>query len=381
MKIFKVGLAGFIMLALFTIPGCSSREKTAEPAPQTGDVVTPAREDWKEQWEKIVAAAKKEGNVSLDTSWGPETRDAVITAMKENFGIEAEVLAASGSQTATRIITERRAGLYLRDISIRGANTAFNVMKPAGALDAAEPYLVLPEVKDPKAWLDAKFPWFDRERTMIPFFARLDTYLSINTSLVKQGEITAYRDLLDPRWKGKIILRNPTIIGPGSGWFRENGKALGLDYMRALVKQEPQIVGDDRTAVEWLARGKYAILIAGSDMLIFFMKESAPLAIIDAKDSRSLSPSSGIVSLMNRPAHPNAAILFLNWILTREGQTIMTRTTGFPSRRLDAPNDHILPVLVPQPGKKYIEYTEESLAGGDEAIRTSKEIFAPLLEK
>lgn len=372
----------FIGLILFLLLiACSSNEKAPEPENRATGSAAPVKEGWQAQWESLIATAKKERKVSLDTSWGPETREAVIKVLKEKYGIDAEVLAASGSQTAQKIIAERRAGLYMHDISIRGANTAYNVLKPAGVFDLAETYLLLPEVKGPEVWLGGKFPWFDRDQTMIPFFARLDTYLSINTDLVKQGEVTSYKDLLEPKWKGKIILRNPTIIGPGSGWFRENGRALGLEYMKALVKQEPQIVGDDRTAVEWLARGKYSILIAGSDMLTYFMQEGAHIAILDPIDSRSLSPSSGIVSILNNPPHPNAARLFLNWILTREGQTIMTKTTGFPSRRLDVPTEHILPVLIPQSGKKYIEYTEESLTGGDEAMRISKEIFAPLLSR
>jgi iron(III) transport system substrate-binding protein len=101
---------------------------------------------------------------------------------------------------------------------------------------------------------------------------------------------------------------------------------------------------------------------------------------VDAEDSRTLGPSSGIVSLMSRAPHPNAARVFLNWILTREGQTLMTTTIGLPSRRLDVPTAHLLPVMVPQPGQKYIEYTEDSTAGAEEAERLAKEIFGPLMK-
>jgi ABC-type Fe3+ transport system substrate-binding protein len=199
---------------------------------------------------------------------------------------------------------------------------------------------------------------------------------------VKAGEIKSYRDLLKPQWAGKILLSNPSVIGTGSGWFRENGKDLGMDFMRALVRQKPFIVNDSRQAAEWLARGKYPVLIAGSgDPLADFIQDGLPVAIVEAQDSRrTLSPSSGIVSLINRAPHPNAAKLFLNWILTKEGQTIMTTTIGLASRRTDVPTAHLLPEVVPQPGKKYIEYTEESTTGAEEAQKLAKEIFGPLLK-
>jgi iron(III) transport system substrate-binding protein len=130
-----------------------------------------------------------------------------------------------------------------------------------------------------------------------------------------------------------------------------------------------------------LAHGKYPVLVAGSaDEVNPFIRNGAPIAIVPTEDSRTLSPSSGIVSLINRAPHPNAAKLFLNWILTKEGQTIMTTTIGLASRRTDVPTAHLLPEVVPQPGKKYIEYTEESTTGAEEAQKLAKEIFGPLLK-
>lgn len=381
MNISGIAFTFFIAPVLFLSLACNKPEKAPE-SKNPVQLSAPIKEEWEQQWDSVAAAAKKEGKVSIISNWGPETRDTVIRAIKEKFGIDVIASVAGASQAAQKILAERRAGLYLYDISVHGSNFGINFMKPGGVFEPAESYLILPEVKEPKAWLDGKFPWFDRGQTMIPFFARLDTNLSINTSLVKQGEITSYHDLLDPKWKGKILLKDPTIVGSGSGWFRENGKGLGVDYMKALVKQEPKILEDERLLVEWLARGKYSVLIAGSsDTLNNFIKEGAPITILDPKDSRTLGPSSGIVSMMNRPPHSEAARLLLNWILTREGQTIMTRTIGLPSRRTDVPTEHILPVLIPQPGKKYLEYTEESLAGGDEAIKLSKEIFGPLVAR
>jgi iron(III) transport system substrate-binding protein len=333
------------------------------------------------EWQALVTKAKEEGTVSVATSWDPKARAAVIKAFKEKYNIDVKVLSGGASQVGARILAERQAGLFNIDVSVHGANFGVNIMKPAGGFDVAEPALILEEVKNPKVWFQEKFPWFDRDHTMIPFFARLDTNLSINTNLVKPGQIKSYKDLLKPEWQGKILLMNPTIIGSGSGWFRENGKGLGMDFMRALAKQNPVILDDGRQLVEWLAHGKYPALIAGSgETLLNFIRDGAPIAVVATEDSRTLGPSSGIVALVNRAPHANAARLFLNWILTREGQTIMTTTVGLPSRRVDVPTAHLFPHIVPVPGKKYIEYTEESTAGAEEAQKRVKEIFGPLLK-
>ncbi|MBI4329651.1 MAG: substrate-binding domain-containing protein [Chloroflexi bacterium] len=364
------------------ITACSSSPPPTPIAPPTTTKESTLKQSWQQEWESVVAGAKKEGAVSIASNWGPKPRQAIIDIMQQKFGLDAEISSAGASQQGEKLLTERRAGIFSYDIAVQGANFGVNLMKPSGAFDPADQALILPEVKDPKVWLGGQFPWFDKAHTMIPFFARLDTNLSINTSLVKPGEITAYKDLLDPRWKGQILLRDPTTVGAGSGWFRENGRDLGLDFMRALARQEPAILDNDRQCVEWLARGKYSVLIAGnSDQLNNFIKEGATISILDAKDSRTLGPSSGIVSLVNRPPHPNAARLFLNWILTSEGQTTMTRNVGLPSRRLDAPTDHIVSVLIPQQGRKYTEYTEEGVAGDAEALTLSREVFGRLLGK
>ncbi len=386
MKIHRLVAVAAAIASLVMLGACgqpSAPPAADSPAPSgTATRSAPVKVAWQEQWDRVVAEARKEGVVSITASWGPEPRQAVINAMKEKYGIDVEISPGGAAQLGQKILTERRAGIFNYDVTVQGSNFGVNIMKPVDGFDPAEPALILPEVRDPKAWLGGEFPWFDRAHTMIPYFARLDTNLSINTRLVKEGDITAYRDLLDPRWKGKILIADPTNVGPGSGWFRENGKDLGLDYMRTLVKQEPLFSGNDRQCVEWLANGRASILVAGlADPLTNFIKEGAPISIIDAKDSRVMSASSGIVSLVNRAPHPNAARLFLNWILSKEGQTVMTRTIGLPSRRVDVPTDHILPALLPRQDRKYTEYTEEGVAGDAEAQAQAKEIFGPALGK
>jgi spermidine/putrescine-binding protein len=180
-----------------------------------------------DQWNSLISKGKEEGEVSLVTAWGPEPRAAVIRAFKERYNINVKVLSAGASQSGARILAERRANLFNIDAAVQGANFGVNIMKPAGAFDPAEQALILEEVKNPKVWFGDKFPWFDQERTMIPFFARLDTNLAINTTLVKPDEVKSYRDLLKPQWKGKIMLTDPTIVGVGIRLVSRERKATG----------------------------------------------------------------------------------------------------------------------------------------------------------
>jgi ABC-type Fe3+ transport system substrate-binding protein len=71
---------------------------------------------------------------------------------------------------------------------------------------------------------------------------------------------------------------------------------------------------------------------------------------------------------MNRAPHPNAARLYLNWLLSKEGQTDWSRASSYPSRRLDGPRDHLNPESLPQEGKSYLPtYKEEYFKYNDEA--------------
>jgi ABC-type Fe3+ transport system substrate-binding protein len=87
----------------------------------------------------------------------------------------------------------------------------FKVFQGLAVKPPAEPALILPEVKDPRLWFGGQFPWWDPEHTIIRFFGQADVFLAINTAMVKPGEVTSYKDLLDPRWKGKILFKSRKV--------------------------------------------------------------------------------------------------------------------------------------------------------------------------
>jgi len=169
--------------------------------------------DWKAEWENVVTAAKKEGKVAVYTTAPGEMRKALQSGFKEKFGIDVEVVSFRGGEMGARLLNERRAGIYLVDVFVGGSTTPMTQLKPGGALDPLDKLLVLPEVTNAKLWHQGKLWWIDQAHTVLMFLGFPVPNLAINTNMVKQGEIKTYKDLLDPRWKGKIVMNDPTVPG------------------------------------------------------------------------------------------------------------------------------------------------------------------------
>jgi ABC-type Fe3+ transport system substrate-binding protein len=129
---------------------------------------------------------------------------------------------------------------------------------------------------------------------------------------------------------------------------------LGPDFIRALARQELTLLRDYQQEVDLVARGRYPILIGTSDNIAEErMHAGVPIHIVDPRQLRELSdihPANGNVALFNRAPRPNAARVYINWLLSPEGQTSFTRATGYVSNRVDVATDQALPWRVPLPG-------------------------------
>ena len=345
-----------------------------------------AKKGWEAEWKQTLEGAKKEGKVHIYGVASSETRAALSKAFGQKYGIELEFVTARAEEIAARLTAERRANMYLADLYIGGSTMSTTSYKPQGFLDPIKPLLVLPEVTDPKAWYGGALYFGDKERQYVacPVLTASNNYLSVNTGSVKPGEIKSYKDILNPKWKGKIIINDPTITGAGSRWFAVVAdRFTGLDYMRDLVKQEPVLTRDQRLQVESLARGKYAIAIGVQpDLQAEFVKAGAPIQTIIPEEGAWLGGGPGLIAYFNRAPHPNATKIFINWLLSKEGQTLYSKTAKAESARLDVPNDHLNKGDLRAPGAKYfISEDEEFLIKKVEyENKWAKEIFGPLIK-
>ncbi|HLB29704.1 MAG TPA: hypothetical protein VJM69_06215, partial [Dehalococcoidia bacterium] len=153
-----------ILVGLLALAACAAEEK-ATPAPASPTAA--AKPAWEQEWEQVLAAARREGKIALAGPSESGLRRALTEPFQKKYGITVEYLAATGSELAPRIKTEREAGQYLWDIHIGGNFTMIQALKPMGALDPLEPALILPEVKEPKNWRGGNLPLVDKDRLIL----------------------------------------------------------------------------------------------------------------------------------------------------------------------------------------------------------------------
>ena len=324
--------------------------------------------EWQSDWESTLAAAKKENTVTVITDVTASMRDALTMSYQSKYGLQVDLFGALGREIPPRVLAERKAGRYLWDVFVHGTTTGLESMIPAGAFDPLEPALIFPDVKDPKTWRGGELEFLDPNRTlmvMTPFQRGIIFY---NPKLVNPKEFKSYKDLLNPKWKGKLVMDDPRRAGPGQATFTffYLHPELGTDFIRALAKQQITILKDYAQEVDAVGQGRYPVLIGTADFVaIARAKQGIPIAIVDArqlKEGADVSPANGSLALFNKAPHPNAAKVYINWLLSKEGQTVFARANGYVSARLDVPTDHAEPWRVPQPGaiKTYTKAAQQA---------------------
>jgi iron(III) transport system substrate-binding protein len=331
---------------------------------------------WQEEWEKLAAGAKREGRLNLAAPRGDQRRQALTETFEKKYGVQIEYSGFGGPELTPRVQRERQGGVYAWDVFIAGTSTLIRGLRPIGALEPIEPNLLLPDVKDPKSWRGGELPFFDRERIGLSMLRRAGQYLYINSNLVKIEEFKSWKELLNPRWKGKILIgRDPRLSGYGQstfGFFYIH-KDLGTEFIKKLVQQDLKMIQDDGTAAKWIAQGQYPICICSDIQMDRYIQEGLPVKAVSGgqlKEGGHVTSAFANVSKANRAPHPNAAKLYVNWVLTREAGLLFSKATGDPSLRADVPNDYVEPWAIPQPGWP--------ITNSEEAIKIEEPLVALL---
>lgn len=388
---FSILFAFFLFLISCKSSGPSISKPAALPSVPV-ETVPEAKQGQEDEWARTVRAAKKEGLVIISTMIEPLAQKTIEQNMKNKFNISIEWRVGLSSETAAKVLAERKAGIYGIDVWTGGANTMTSVLKPAGALDPFSAALILPENKDKSAWLENEFPFLDKDKMMFSYTAYQQNSLSINTDLVKKEELTSIHDLLSPKWKEKIVMGDPTMPGSALKWFgamteKDYGPILGIDFMKKLVNQNPIIMRDRRLGAEWIIRGKYPLSLVMQNSTVVREMEmqgiKVPYLEIFVKEDKYLTSGYSVLGLMNKTPHPNAARVFINWLLSREGQTIYSKAVAFQSTRIDIPPpEELYPQMNKRlPGIKFINSEiEEYLIRTPDYIKSARDVFGPLLK-
>lgn len=364
-------------------PGQTAVSLEDKAAGSGGTVPAQSAGGWEEKWNKIVAAGRKEGKVVLYSTIGVDARNAIGDAFNKKYGIQLEGVSGAGAQITQKLLFERKASLYLADVSIGGLIRILGDLKPAGALERLDPLMMLPEVKEPRFWYRGQLPWLDGENEHITLRMSLsvNTAFIINTAFVKPEEMRSVKDLLNPRWKGKIIMGDPSVASASATWFSFTVRSFGDDFMRQLVKQEPMVLRDERLMAEWVAKGKYPVGLGIKNEHVYEMIKAGAPVVKYAPLETYLTSSGSCISLINKAAHPDAAVVFINWLLSREGQTVYSKVMEEQSAREDVSPDFLEPSGRRQPGVEYAQDSVELALFRVEHLELAKEIFKPLIAR
>ncbi len=318
--------------------------------------------DWERKWNTVLTAAKKEGKVVIIAPPDPQVREALPVAFKAKYGITVEYLGGRSNETAAKMRAERNAGVHTVDVALSGIQTMAAIFYREQMLDPIDDtVLLLPEVTEGKYWKKGK-PWFmDPEgKYVLRLFNTLSSMFYVNTGQVKVEDFKSVQELLNPKWKGKIVVHDPTVPGTGSNDAARLYVQFGEDFIKKLyIEQKPAIVRDRRQITDGILRGTYAIALgAEDDDMDKLQKEGLPLApIYELSDlPGTLSAGVGQLALMNKAPHPNAARVFINWMASKDGLELFSRNRGGAPTRNDIDELSFLPEqAVPKPGVEYFD--------------------------
>lgn len=269
-------------------------------------------------WSKVIAAAKTEGKVTLYSGHvGVPYHPEVAKMFEAKYGIHVEILDLRASDLAERIRTEQATNRVAADVILNGAGALW-LLKNQSALAAYGALPDLGRLRDDVEKDDARLPIY------------IQGYgIAVNTRLVPENERPkSWKDLLAPKWKGKILSDDVRALGGGSTMFATTYAKFGREFHEKLAAQKPQFSRAVRENARRVARGEFPIYIPFSlpDLLL---NKGLPIA--------GITPTEGDVyaqfdlSLVKNAPHPNAARLLMNFFLSEEAQLVYARSARVPT--------------------------------------------------
>ena len=299
----------------------------------------------------ILAGAKREGKVVF---YSGMIENQALRPIAEGFKkkypfVAVEYWRGDSRALVQKALTERRAARVIGDIleSTGGAEALIRAQ-------AVEPFFSSSTAGFPGNYVDPKGMWVA---------SRLDYFgMAYNTRQVSAADVPkSYEELLDPRWKGAIAWRADSEVGAIlfiAGVMRDMGKGKGEAYLKRLAAQRiVNYAGSARALVDRVGEGEYklAVEIYAHHPLISKAK-GAPL------DTQMLSPVPSALStiqLARNAPHPNAAMLLIDYMLSKEGQEVL-RAAQYLSPNPQVDTDPSLRKIIPRlNGLKEIVFTPD----------------------
>jgi iron(III) transport system substrate-binding protein len=283
----------------------------ALPAPPPPLPVTP----------ELIEAARKEGKVVYYTAIDVKVAQQLAKAFEQKYpGITVQVERTGSERLYQRVAQERASNIFTADVYDATDQALFVAWKKQGIL---EPFVPAEILKWPASERDPDGAYFSVRFTLMP--------IAYNTNLVKPEDAPkAFADLLDPKWMGKMVKGHPGYSGGIVTSTFQVVNAIGWDYFEKLGKQKVLQVQSSTEPPKKLALGERAVSADGLEYVHIQLKESgAPIEIVYPKEGTPFIPScEGIAT--NAP-HPNAARLFISFMVSRETQQFLVNDAGLRS--------------------------------------------------
>ncbi len=265
---------------------------------------------------EVVASARREGRVVVYGSLEADAFDVVRKVYEQRYGVSVEYWRAASTRILDRALAEHRSGRALFDVVLTNSGP-MKILKAQGVFQR----YVSPSYED--------FPAASRDRdgVLSPSYRMVVISVLYNTRLVRPQEAPrTYADVLDPRWRGKVVMPDPTLHTTTATWLVNLRRVLG-DQWRPFVErlgQQVELVESFLPVVHKLVAGEYALGITYVKYVRQFSE--APL------DYVRLNPvlaDAHLVALARNAPHPNAGKLLIDTLTSRAGLHALARTGEF----------------------------------------------------
>ena len=267
-----------------------------------------------------LAKAKQEGRVVFYTSWGPTDADYVVKAFEKKYPpIKVETVRSSSERTLTRLLSEHRASKFLGDVvAVSGIQSG--ILKEKGSLDK---YRSREAANFPADWRDPDSYGVGLHQTIY--------VIGYNTKLVTADAAPKnYEDLLSPRWKGRLGWDSEEYYLFGA-LMKAKGKDQGLEFWRRLAEQQIDFRKGYTLISELVSAGEFPVAVSLYQHRVDeYAEKGAPLQWVAPNPLVGGDPNK--ISLLKNAPRPNAAKLFIDFMLSAEGQKLLQDKGRSPGR-------------------------------------------------
>jgi iron(III) transport system substrate-binding protein len=305
---------------------------------------------------KLVEAAKKEGELVYYTTMTLDQSKAVVDRFEKKYGIKTTLFRTGGGPLLNKILTEARGGRFDWDIVVGRGEMVIPLMqrKLLASYHSPESKMIDEQLVDKEGYWTAYY---------------VNSYvLGWHTKLVKREDVPkTYDALLDPKWKGGLISLDTEAYGLFEGLKGAWGKDKTLAYFKKLAAQEPVVKRGNTERVQLAVAGEYSLIIAYNQTIQRMTSRGAPIDWLPLEPAvTQVNP----VMIGAKAPHPNAARLFNDFILSKEGQEMLRAMQRIPVRKDVEPDP---PRLFR--GFKYVIENPEDYEDFNASVKQYLEIF------